>query len=226
MGSSDFSALYTAPAPIRLSGAINHGFRRRPAVPAQHALSLRRREAMLSPEARVTSRTAGSKIEAMRRTKSGSERVGHLLGTVAKFALLPRFPRPTGSRRWRKIAPRPPRGSHGADVHIGNIAHVDDAEAEPRIAGEFPGEQALDHLHGTEAFRRQDGAENRARQDRRQGRWAGMLGHEIPRGTFGQRFRLPIGIQALAVGSVQMVSSLRLSVLHGGEAEAAARGGS
>ncbi len=82
---------------------------------------------------------------------------------------------------------------HGAEVQIGNVAHVDESEVEARAAGHGAVHQPLDEKDGGGIVGSEDGAEHAHRVDDGKLEGAAFAGDEIPGGTFGQGLRFRVG---------------------------------
>src|SRR6201996_1128804 len=78
---------------------------------------------------------------------------------------------------------------HGAEMHIGHVAHVDESEVEARAAGHGAVHQPLDEKDGGGIVGSEDGAEHAHRVDDGKLESAAFASNEIPCGTFGQGLR-------------------------------------
>ena len=93
------------------------------------------------------------------------------------------------------------RRGHRAEMQVGDIAHIDEAEAQARQAGHPAGQQALHDLDGVGKVAAEDRPQHHGGIDDRQSRnggrapgrasWGGL--HQIPGGALGQGLGAGIG---------------------------------
>jgi hypothetical protein len=79
-------------------------------------------------------------------------------------------------------------------MQVGDVAHIDDVEAEPWDAGNLSGHQPLDDLDGLRKVAAHDGSEDERRIDCREGRRAAGGGDEVPSAALGNGFGLGVGV--------------------------------
>ena len=109
------------------------------------------------------------------------------------------------------------RRGHREDVQLGDVADVDEGEAELRDRRHVAGDQAVDRLDREGVVVVQDGADDRPGLDRRQALLVAGLLDQVPGGALGDRLRAGVGglRGVVAVGPVGLGVGAGLARLVG-----------
>jgi NAD-dependent dihydropyrimidine dehydrogenase PreA subunit len=131
-------------------GTVQDGFFQRTWPPAEHFLRLRRGERALFTQARRHGRQTSVEQRGKPEDQVRDPARRDLVGRAAKAG--PQQGRQIGHPRKvpgrdEPLARRLRRG-HRADMQVGNVAHIDEAEAQSRQAGYSAGQQAFHDLDG------------------------------------------------------------------------------
>ncbi len=164
----------------------------------------------LRPSCPVTERMPGSNSPIARTRRSGTERFGTFGGLVSQLFAQDRgdVRHPLeGADRDQALATGL-GGAHRADLEVGDVAHVDQVEADPRRAG-HPGEQALHDFERGRAVGAAHRPEDGAGVDDGQALGLAHLLDQIPGRPLGDRLRARIGRQRriVEVGPVRLVQA-------------------
>ena len=153
--------------------------------------------------------TAGSRSAAMRTSQLGSWRVGTFLADAPRRRFehlgdVEHRSEITGDRK--ESFAFSGRIGHGADVQIGDVAHVHDTEIQLRTTWQSAVHQALYDEDRSRIVGPQDRTEHSHRVNNGELETAAFVGDEVPSGTLGQSLRFGYASTS-PLGSVQLVSS-------------------